>query len=356
MYNYNDLLDYEYSLLTNNITRLLSYDEVKNFIDFCYSNGYYSSLLLGNGFSRAYSDKNFDLSRLTKKMASNNPIVNNIFQYLKRSNWDIEETMRILNQSIGILQCCSQLNPSGFDSVINELQRFSQNLKNQFIATIQTNHIENIDNGAKESALDFIKIYHCIFTLNYDLLLYWIISHNGLYPFADGFGRGSNDLLIFNHNFCGKHPFYFLHGALHLFYNKGDIEKLEYMHSTILDVINSKINDNHYPLCVTAGTADEKLETIKNNYYLSHCFDALSFLQDYNLIIFGTRLKSSDDHIQKAILQSCVKNIFFGVSNDSWMQVKQDLQIFIHKASAMGKNVFFYDYKSVDVWGNKNNV
>lgn len=210
MFNYADLFGYNLVSLNQNeyTTELLSYYKVKNFIDFCSYNGYFSSLLLGNGFSIS-CNQNFDLSYLTKQMASNNPIVNNIFQYLKNGNRDIEETMRMLNQSIDILQCCSQLNSSGFAGVINELQRFSQNLKNQFITTIRGNHIPFIDDDAKESALDFIRTYHCIFTLNYDLLLYWVVSHNGLYPFADGFGRDSNGLLIFNHNFLWKASFLF---------------------------------------------------------------------------------------------------------------------------------------------------
>ncbi len=122
--------------------------------------------------------------------------------------------MRIVNQSIDILQCCSQLNPMEFTSVINELQQFSQNLKNEFITTIQTNHIPSIDDDAKMSALDFIVSYNCIFTLNYDLLLYWVISHNGLYPFADGFGRVNNGSLIFNHNFLQQATFLFFARSL----------------------------------------------------------------------------------------------------------------------------------------------
>ncbi len=97
---------------------------------------------------------------------------------------------------------------------------------------------------------------------------------------------------------------------------------------------------------------------IKGNYYLSRCFDALCFSRDYNLVIFGTRLKDNDEHIREAILQSGVKNIFFSVSNNSWMQAKQDLNAFIQNANTKGKNVFFYNYDDpkFDVWGNKNNT
>ena len=346
MYNYNDLLGYKNLSLNQDeyTAELLSYDVVKGFVDFCSARNYGSSLLLGNGFSIA-CNQNFDLSNLTQRMASNNPIVNAIFAYLKSGIWDIEETMRIINQSIDILQCCSRLNPTEFTNVINELQQFSQNLKNEFIATIRDNHISGIADIPKISAFDFINTYDCIFTLNYDLLLYWVISHNWV-AFSDGFGRADDGLLVFNHNFGAK-PFYFLHGALHLFYNKGVIIKLGAGNTSILSKIDSIISGaNHYPLCVTAGTANEKLEMIKSNYYLNHCLNMLRSSNNHNLIVFGTYLKDNDAHIRDAILQSGVKNIFFGISSDS--KRAEILQNFGNK----GKNIFFYDYKFANVWHN----
>lgn len=134
---------------------------------------------------------------------------------------------------------------------------------------------------------------------------------------------------------------------MHLFYNKGDIIKLGADNTSILSKINSIINGaNRYPLCVTAGTADEKVEMIKNNYYLSHCFNMLRFSNNYNLIVFGTYLKDNDAHIREAILQSGVKNIFFGVSSDSKQaEIRQNF-------GNKGKNIFFYDYNTANVWDN----
>lgn len=91
MYSSNDLLNLEYTLLKENTKRLLSYDEVKDFVDsslhcptICNGTFYTSSLLLGNGFSRAYNDKNFDLSNLTQQMINLNPIISNIFRHLQK--------------------------------------------------------------------------------------------------------------------------------------------------------------------------------------------------------------------------------------------------------------------------------
>lgn len=67
---------------------------------------------------------------------------------------------------------------------------------------------------------------------------------------------------------------------------------------------------------------------------------------NHNLIVFGTYLKDNDAHIRDAILQSGVKNIFFGISSDS--KRAEILQNFGNK----GKNILFYDYKSANVWHN----
>ena len=269
---------------------------------------------------------------------------------------DIEETMRIVNDSKKVLECFYQQNQNAdFYKAIGALDKFSNDLRNQFITTIKDNHISTIENSAKISAFNFIKPYNYIFTLNYDLLLYWVTSLDWA-AFSDGFGR-ADDGLLFNHNFGAK-PFYFLHGALHLFCVKWNAKKIAYYNNNLLLQIENKIRLNEFPICVTAGTADEKLEMIKGNYYLSRCFDALCSLHDYNLVIFGTRLKDNDEHIREAILQSGIKNIFFSVSNNSWMQAKQDLNAFIQNANTKGKNVFFYNYDDpkFDVWGNKNNT
>ncbi|WP_301980856.1 DUF4917 family protein [Campylobacter jejuni] len=95
---------------------------------------------------------------------------------------------------------------------------------------------------------------------------------------------------------------------------------------------------------------NRKKAKIIHNAYLNHCYKSLSYI-DGDLIVFGTMLKSNDEHIQDAILKSKVKNIYFGVS--SLEKGKNDLNSFIEKNNNLEKNkkqIFFYDYKSVKIW------
>ena len=333
------------------LPKLLTYDEVKALIQY---NGT-SSLLLGNGFSIA-CNPNFNLSNLTQQMISANSVIYNVCHNLQRNKNDIEETMRIVNATTKLLQHFTQLNNNAFGDVISALDNFSENLKNSFIETIRDTHISSVDDMQKTSAFDFIKDYNNIFTLNYDLLLYWVMSLE--WSFADGFCKTNYDLIFnynYNHNgyyYCKN--FYFLHGALHLFYDKGEVIKIQGDNIPILSHISNIIdNTKRYPLCVTAGSASEKLVMIRSNHYLNHCYNMLCSLNDTNLIVFGASLKDNDRHIRDAILQSGVQNIFFGVSSTNYQQELQSLQDPQDWRAGLvgnGKKVYFYDYNTANVW------
>lgn len=332
---------------------LLSYANVAEFIMLT---GNQSSLLLGNGFSLAYDKQNFSLQNLTHQMVDKNSIIGDIFKQFPKTNVDIEETMRIVNDSKKVLECFYTKNSNpAFVDAIKELKEFSTKIKKQFIKKIQSKHNKNISDNEKISARCFLSIYNKIFTLNYDLLLYWVISYNDDYIFSDGFGKDAQQLLFKYSNV--EKPLFYLHGALHLFCIKGYITKLLATlppdYGSLLEQIKNKIENDKYPICVTAGNYEEKKEIILSNYYLKICFNKLCCLGDYNLVIFGTYLKDNDKHIREAILNSKIKNVFFGVSDYGKVELFKD---FIDEAKTKGKDVFFYNYNSVDVWGNKSNT
>ncbi|WP_201459999.1 DUF4917 family protein, partial [Campylobacter jejuni] len=140
--------------------------------------------------------------------------------------------------------------------------------------------------------------------------------------------------------------------ALHIFDNGNKIIKKTYSRTKkpLKEQITEELNNNRYPVFVSEGTSEQKKAKIIHNAYLNHCYKSLSYI-DGDLIVFGTMLKSNDEHIQDAILKSKVKNIYFGVS--SLEKGKNDLNSFIEKNNNLEKNkkqIFFYDYKSVKIW------
>ncbi|EAI8440264.1 DUF4917 family protein, partial [Campylobacter jejuni] len=239
----------------------------------------------------------------------------------------------------------------------------------QFLVDIVTNNhpekITEIPDNKFDSTIEFIKSYDKIYSLNYDLLLYWATEklrekiNNKIIQdkteFIDGFHNSDNgNDVVFDNNSHGNTCFY-LHGALHIFDSGDEIIKKTYSRTgrPLKEQITEELNSNRYPVFVSEGTSEQKKTKIIHNAYLNHCYKSLSSIGG-NLIVFGTMLKSNDEHIQDAILKSRVTNIYFGVS--SLEKGQKDLNSFIEKNNNLEKNrkqIFFYDYRTVRIWQNK---
>ncbi len=162
-----------------------------------------------------------------------------------------------------------------------------------------------------EAIRDVLTRYEWIFTTSYDLILYWAMGARGVWrPFVDGFYRRSGDRLVFDADRDVVHaeqiPVYFLHGALHLVVGgAGTTWKLRRRESdlqSILDQFGEPIagDPQARPLLVTEGSAQDKLRAIEANAYLSR---ALAHLRENDLpiVVFGSRLGSSDGHLIDAL-------------------------------------------------------
>src|SRR5581483_9013977 len=74
----------------------------------------------------------------------------------------------------------------------------------------------------------FIAQFDGLYSVSYDLLLYWSSLANGDFPFKDGFGReiDTNDAhCVFLTTSSGENYMYFLHGALYLYSKDGETYK-----------------------------------------------------------------------------------------------------------------------------------
>ena len=182
------------------------------------------------------------------------------------------------------------------------------------------------------SGASFIKKFQNVFTLNYDLFLYWIINKMKMgKEFFDGFGtnEGKGDLIWRNTYWEEEHKkIHYLHGGLH-YYKKRDmnrfadvvkyglaIEKIQNNGaSNIMDQIKDKIENNLLPFVVVEGNSDEKLKRIADTDILANSFKHLMKLRG-SIFFFGADLKSDEDnHILEAIGQSEIVNVNYGLYN-----------------------------------------
>ena len=319
-------------------------------------------LLLGNGFSIAYDEifsfKNlFDYAVDKNLISVNSPLYNMFFYDFK--TYDFEKVIKKLEESIIVY-----FRYHNYPYYYNNLHMDIYNLKRILIDVLSELHPENatiLDEFNYSHAKSFIKEYKSIFTLNYDLLLNWISldleyaksesnSFNKL-KVDDGFRRPNGNLTFIENN--SEQTIYYLHGALHIFDEDIYINKITSKNGdkSLIQQIKENISFSKYPLFVSEGTWQNKLSKIKKNIYLNHCFNSLKKLGFYNnndsLVIFGTLLKSNDNHIIEAIRQNNIKNIYIGLSSENKMYT--DCSHIIRELEET-KNIYFYDYNTVHIW------
>ena len=321
-------------------------------------------LLLGNGFSIAYdkifSFKNlFDYAVNKNLIIVNSPLYNIFFYDFK--TYDFERVIKKLEESIIIYYRYHHYPYYSYylGCDINNLKNILINV----LSELHPEHAASLNEFNYGYVKNFIKEYDSIFTLNYDLLLTWATleleydtnyMNNRRLKVDDGFRRPTGNLTFIDNN--SEQTIYYLHGALHIFDEGIEITKISSKNkdNSLIPQIRKNISYySKYPLFVSEGTWQNKLSKIRKNIYLNHCYNKLKNLSLYNnndsLIIFGTLLKSNDNHILEAIKQNKIKNIYIGVS--SYDKIREECSHIFKELK--NKNLFFYDYKTSDVWGNR---
>ena len=338
--------------------KILSYDDVIN-----KSEGTKRNLLLGNGFSMAYDSKRFSYTSLlsnainTGIIKENSPL-HKAFILMKTE--DFETIVKALENASYILKAYNY-------ETITKIKRDANSLKKFLVKVITNNHPDkctDILDSEYTAAISFISKYERIFTLNYDLLLYWTTMKykelietkqiDGILNVSDGFASGDQtDEYV---QFIGSEPhILYLHGGLHIF-DKGDaLVKNTYSRTDIplKEQTLQNLNKNIYPVFISEGTSKQKLSKIMHNAYLNVCYRRLEKLScNMSLIIFGTKLTSGDQHIRDAIMRSNCETIYFPVSSKQQLQEKAATEfLYAAENSKKHKTVYFYDYRSINVWG-----
>ncbi|CDL86271.1 DUF4917 family protein [Xenorhabdus cabanillasii] len=327
------------------------------------------SLLMGNGFSMAYNENIFSYNSLYDFItARNDELLDKLFSAIKTKNFEL--IMQQIDTTLSILRSFE-----ADKELQNKVGLANQRIKDGLISSIGELHPENVfdipENKSEACAhflTDFLSNGGDIFTTNYDLLLYWVLmrQHSNFSNISDGFGRqlenpeevrqGEDQQwsdLIWGPN-METQRIHYLHGALHIFDDGVEIVKEQYdQDNYLIDKVRNRLYRGSYPIFVTAGNGDEKLEHIRHNRYLSHCFDKLSSING-SLVTFGFNFGPYDDHIIKAINKAAkyksndpkkLWSIYIGTYSDSDIEHIESIRNnFIPK-------VKIFDAKTANVWG-----
>jgi hypothetical protein len=303
------------------------------------------ALLVGNGFSIDH----FSYKTLLAEagLEDGSPI-KALFEGLETV--DFEAVIRALENAIIVEHAY------GNDDHAVELEADAQTVREALVTAVNATHPAHREDLAfkYESAAAFLKHFGSVFSLNYDLLLYWVSFE--LPKLYDGFALGKK-----HHDGRFQGPFqeaaycqiFNLHGGLHLFQDKiGNVYKaLDHgkgVRATITDEIAKNCN---LPLYVAEGNWPAKLKKINSVEYLRHCYRTLRDTTG-NVFILGHSADQNDSHIYRAIFGSKAKHVWFGIykPDDAKLRVFNAKLTAFHTIGGRQVSYSFFDAETAQVW------
>jgi len=338
-------------------------------------------LLLGNGFSIAYRHDIFTYgSLLDEADFTSFPELRRVFDAM--DTVDFEEVIRSLQSSAVILKQYGENN-----ELIEKLQSDAEQLKTILVHTIAGKHPEapfNVTEEQYEKVRRFLanfigedKKTGNVYTLNYDLLLYWAVMHdenseskekNTPVFKNDGFGKEegneSADYVVW-HGETSAHGqrIHYLHGALHLFDAGKELQKFTWINTgkRLIEQSREAMDKNMFPLFVAEGSSDQKLEKIKHSGFLYHAYKSFARTMDNGkscLFLYGHSLAPNDFHILTKIAHGKVPKVFISIygdiNSDANKQIVQAANTLIEERKRLNEKypleVIYYDASSANVW------
>ena len=327
-------------------------------------------LLLGNGFSMACYGE-FGYTTLYQEVRSKGlpERVQHIFDKYGETNF--ESVLRLLDEGAWIAENYGLYE----EADESEMKRDYESLKEaltQAITAVHPAHRGMIPNEKYDSAYAFISQFDDIYTVNYDLLLYWCSLHSEPFKFKDLFSKDEdtdgNDCEFMPPN--GDPPrILFLHGALHLYSDSGLVRKRVWKDTAIplVTQIRAALENKQYPLVVAEGDSISKLIQIERSSYLSYCLRKFQGIQGH-LFTFGNSLSDQDEHIADVIAKNVdLRHLWIGIRGDFGREsnkrllelgdrLKDRRRTHMSTLKRLGQkqgdlSVHFFDADSAKVWG-----
>lgn len=306
-------------------------------------------ILLGNGFSLAQGGARFSYRNFLEKsgLPDDSPIRKD-FETL--NTFDFEVVMKAREDA-------SEIELAYDDKV--RADRFKEDaaaVRDLLIHAIQQVHPGvnfEIPNEQCEACAKFLTNFDKIFTLNYDLLLYWVILRARI-GFSDGFGLGEEVADFRTFRIGANCNTYYMHGALHLFLDeKRETLKRILRGSTIIgDIANTIRQKSQLPLIVAEGTALQKIHRIRSVPYLNYCYESLAEIEG-SLFIFGHGASDNDAHIYEAICrsQTDIKKVFYCIHNPATQLIYTSGKLARYVERNKQISWSYVDAATANVWG-----
>lgn len=334
-------------------------------------------LLLGNGFSIACRPKIFTYGSLFEQADfSGAPRLPAVFDAVGTT--DFEHVIKMLEDASRVVPVYS----SEATEAAAQMAADAEALKDILIQTVANNH-PNIPNEINDEQFWACRRFLAhflgegnkdgkVYTLNYDLLLYWTLMHEDMgfddpinLAANDGFGRDEDTEPEYV-NWMGESSahgqrVHYLHGALHLFDAGSELQKYTWVNTgkPLLEQAREAMSARKFPLFVAEGKSEQKLAKIKHSAYLHHSYKSFSSQMAQKndaLFIFGHSLAPNDQHVLKKVARGKVGQIYVGLYGDADSPGNNSIRDAANRLATQRGDRFplavsFFDAGSAEVWG-----
>ena len=318
-------------------------------------------LMLGNGFSRSCREDIFAYDALFQRadFSALHPTARQAFDALNTT--DFEVVMRALRTAGSLVTLYEPRN----SLLTSALVRDADELRNVLAAAIAQNHPVRPGDIAVESyevCRRFLQPFGSVYTLNYDLLLYWALMHTELQPeikFDDGLRTpddGDAEYVTWDVEKTDGQNIFYLHGALHLYDAGAELQKYTWSNTgvALIDQVRNALEANMYPLIVAEGSSVDKLNRISHSNYLGRGYRSFAKIHG-SLFVYGHAMHANDEHWYRLIEKGKLRQVFIGIFGDP---TSADNRILIARGSQLQEarprknplSVSFFDSASANVW------
>ncbi|MBD3754703.1 MAG: DUF4917 family protein [Gammaproteobacteria bacterium] len=334
-------------------------------------------LLIGNGFSIGCRPNIFQYASLYDQADfADYPEIPSVFERL--GTQDFEEAIRALESASRLFTMYAPDTAAGQA----KMREHAAALREILVETVARNHPENpnaLDEEEIWSCRRFLKHFLCdkdghVFTLNYDLLLYWTLMNEGN-PFDteafelrknDSFGNDEDDpdteyVVWQGETAAHAANIHFLHGALHLFDAGAELQKYTWIRSGVplIDQTRAAIEADKFPLFIAEGTSTQKKSRIRHNAYLYQSFKVLTanaLTGTHCFFVFGHSLAESDEHILKRLGRGHFKKLYVSLFGDVTSDtnraiIRRATELAAMRSARFPLEIAFFDAASANVWG-----
>ncbi len=327
-------------------------------------------LLLGNGFSIACRPDSFSYGNLFEEADFSALRVDAESLFALFGTADFERVIDALRTSEGILGLYD-MDPETAALLGSDAAALREALA-EVLARKHPDNVGSIEPAEYASARGFLANFDGkIYTVSYDLLLYWTLLQDEGPPVASGDGFHSDpddaeaEWVVWDGFRDYRQRIYFLHGGLHLYDAGTQLQKITWARTGVplVDQIRGALADNVYPLVVTEGTSPQKIARIEHSPYLYRGLISMTRVGG-SLFVHGHSLDPNDEHVLRRIESSKVEGVYVSLHGNpnsaGNKRVRHRAELMVQRRAEneapkpprkrIGLEVAFYDAESAAVW------